>query len=488
MYKSLSFWRLVKKCFIWILLVSICVPMFGCSTVEQEKTDEGTLRVLIEQSDSDDSDGFYRQITLWIEEFETAHNVTVTLEELPLDEGSRQPMVQKIRTEIMAGKGPDIIFVPAAGSDIARTSGRSYLIEDVPLAMRKGLFYDISEFYDADTELKTEQLQSAVMEAGVLDGARYVLPLRYDIPVFFVETDRFEKTGLSREIFDKNLLELMDCVVAMGNSWEAYNFRMHWIYPQFVMNAFSQVFDYDKGKLALTQEDLETFFQTYQDYWLRVLHSVAYGDIPMRPILYQYLSTGEYWTKETDSFQLVHSLQNALETVAIGKMNGATLETYPLRSVDGKIVADVTFYGAITAGCQNPELAYEFLRAFLTEDFQWERNLMGVGGKAWKLASYGWPVRTEGSVSALAEAAENRPLISYTARKYPVVFAGLTEEDLIVVNCPVDEAQFPIALERDLWQALWTLVDNKEKVPADVDISQLAEEWIEKLQVHIEEG
>ena len=483
-----TFFPSVGKYLIWVLLISLCVSILGCGTYSQQENGGGALRVLIEQSDSDDSDGFYRQITLWIEEFEAAHNVTVTLEVLPLDEGSRQPMVQKIRTEIMAGKGPDILLVPAVGSDIARVNGRTYLIEDVPLAMRKGLFYDISEFYDADTDLKTEQLQPAVMEAGVMDGARYVLPLRYDIPVFFVETDQFEKTGLSRELFDKNLFELMDCVIAMGNSYEAYNFRMHWIYPQFVMNAFSQVFDYDEGELVLTQEDLETFFQSYQNYWLRILYSVAYGDVPVRPILYQYLSNGEYWTKQTDSFLLIHSLQNALETVAIGKMNGATLETYPLRSVDGKIVADVTFYGAITAGCRNPELAYAFLRAFLTEDFQWERNLMGAGGKAWKLASYGWPVRTEGSVSALAEAVENRPLISYTTRKYPVAFAGLTEEDLSVVSCSVDAAQFPIALERDLWKTLWTLVDNKEKVPTDVDISQLAEEWIEKLRVHIEEG
>ena len=66
----------------------------------------------------------------------------------------------------------------------------------------------------------------------------------------------------------------------------------------------------------------------------------------------------------------VGGLDFAIHNAVIAKAEGVDLGIYPLRSTDGSVTADITFYGAVTSGCKNPELAYEFLRYFLTEESQ----------------------------------------------------------------------------------------------------------------------
>ena len=195
-----------------------------------------------------------------------------------------------------------------------------------------------------------------------------------------------------------------------------------------------------------------------------------------------------YWTEETDNFLLIQSLQNLLEIMAIGKMKGAELEAYPLRSADGSVVADITFYGAVSAGSKNPELAYEFIRLFLTKDYQWDRNAVEAIGNYWYLSTYGWPVRTKGSLAEVARSAQEASQYKWAPIKYQIDFGVLTNEDLAVEELPIDSARFSIALEHRFWQDLKSLQKYGVDGPTDVDIPKLAEQWIERLRVHIEEG
>ena len=42
------------------------------------------------------------------------------------------------------------------------------------------------------------------------------------------------------------------------------------------------------------------------------------------------------------------------------------------------ITALVNYYGAVGADCEQPALAYDFLREFLTEDSQWEIDITSL--------------------------------------------------------------------------------------------------------------
>lgn len=59
------------------------------------------------------------------------------------------------------------------------------LFSDVNQAMRIGLFKDLSALYDDDNELNKAELNQKIMDAGCVGTERYVIPLRYTMPVLF---------------------------------------------------------------------------------------------------------------------------------------------------------------------------------------------------------------------------------------------------------------------------------------------------------------
>lgn len=473
---------------VFLLLVSL-FSLMGCYGVVQETENNKVLRILVEKNEYGDSNGLEHQIDLAIQHFAKEYpDNQIVLEELPKPENGRAEMLQKLRTELMAGEGPDVLLFSGACSDLEVYNPREPLLADVELAMRNGLFYDISEFYDADGWLQKEELEPVIMEAGVLEEARYVLPLRFDIPVIYVEKNRFAETGLSEKLFEMGILEMIDYFTSMEDDAIVSNFFLQYVYPQFAMNMFPQLFDYENGTVAVTWEEIETFLRAYQAYRLRFVESVEQHDVSDKVKMEWYTQFGEYWTEETDNFLLIQSLQNLLEIMAIGKTKGAELEAYPLRSADGSVVADITFYGAVSAGSRNPKLAYEFIRLFLTEDYQWDRNAVSRIGNYWYLSTYGWPVRTKGSFGEVAQSAQEASKRKWVPLKYEIDFSVLTDEDMAVEELPIDSARFSIALEHRFWLDMKTLQDYHIKGPTDVDIPKLAEEWMQRLRIHIEEG
>ena len=80
---------------------------------------------------------------------------------------------------------------------------------------------------------------------------------------------------------------------------------------------------------------------------------------------------------------------------ALAQRDGKTLMAIPLRAPNEQVTALVSWYGAIGADCEEPELAYEFLKTMLLPQYQWQTD----GSSELRLP--GWPVRVKGSVEAV---------------------------------------------------------------------------------------
>ena len=55
------------------------------------------------------------------------------------------------------------------------------------------------------------------MEAGVVDGTRYVLPLRYDMPVIYAQDRALEEAGLDPAVLTRDLCTIMETVLETGD-------------------------------------------------------------------------------------------------------------------------------------------------------------------------------------------------------------------------------------------------------------------------------
>ena len=480
--------RIVSLLLVALLLVSL-LP--GCKNVE-------TIWIVMEEHEA-----MERHVRNIIKLFKEQYpNVEFELETLPNGnkrgddyKDARDATLQRLRSAIMAGKGPDIFLLPST------TTTYEMLFEDVNLAMRNGLFEDVSEYYDADTELRTEELISGVMDAGVVDGARYILPLRYEMPVAYVDVAQFEALGGSLDMFDGGIMELYKDLLDTGNSeLIAGGFSSCPAMEAFAMNFCGEVIDYDAREVQVTAEEVAEFMRAVQtvrthvyvapENWERKV------DISYPSTLANLFSGMAYWTESASMY--IGKMEHLMDNAAYAKTQDVEIAMIPLASADGKVTADVTYFGAVGNSCDDVELAYEFLRLFLTEEGQWTENTDTTDGAFY----YGWPVRAKGGIGLLWQQRKERLAdiespdwdeeMKLAIEELKAGFINdavvLGDEDLPILDTTVDRVQISIDLENALDEMIGGLNEelSGEALPADIDA--LAVQWIDDLEWHLAEG
>lgn len=493
----------MKKWITIILVAALLCPLLGCGGEE-----EITLWVVTEETTWDRMNG-----QAWVLQaaFEEANpGVKLNVDILPTDAQERSAYLQKLRTQIMQGKGPDAYLLPTDTRLTIGDAGKTAMVDieplfsDVALSMANGIFMDISEFYDGDESLGKESLNTAVMQGGVVDGKRYILPLRYDIGVVYAEKWTLEEKGFDTAVLEKTLPEIMaqaqksgDPMITAGGVYDGVGIFGNWI-------------DYTSGKVTLTEEELSVYMESFQSL---VGSTTEYGRA-FRLSVSSYVA-GSYDFEEIalTRFPLyIGGLTDLLEYAPVAQYEGSDYAILPLQAAGGGTVATVTYYAAVGSGCKEPQLAYEYLRQFLLEESQWEENrptkmnlLVGIPpsksiqDKSTKsqqpgLIESGWPVRTQGSLNPLWDVRRVQFYSKYASgdrvRLRKIGLSPLEEQYGEILNAPILEVRFPSEIDRQLTAALRELnLDWQQQYrPTDVDVEKLAQALLWDIRRHIAEG
>ena len=487
--------------FLALLLAVVVMCVLGLSGCAPK---EVTLRVLLEY-DYRDLDAFNEQVRIVARQFDKEHEgLKVEIEQLPKDLKARGIMLERLGTEIMAGKGPDVFILPAARTnmDLAQPSFSSgapqesenyeMLFPDVELSMHNGLFADISEYYDADNELGKESLVTAVMDAGVLDDTRYVLPLRYNIPLIYVDVDRMADAGVSMDIFDQDIVSMMDDIAESGLDWLAAGAYLNQI-KHYALNFFPDVVDYEEQEVMITKDELTTFMRSYVS--MRQLEGSQKMSHDIGILGAFFLSTWREYNRTSvpsgdGKYGLVTAdLDSALSSVLISKDTGTNLAMFPLRATDGSVIADVTFYGAVGAGCKEPELAYELLRGVLSEEVQWHSNMAGKivqyegGLSTFVIPASGWPVRAFGGVQTMCVTH-----VKLGGKTSTMGGLNISDDDFPFLDIQIDKCRFSTPQEESLGRKIKGLYSIVYPDVDDAKLEATAEEWLKELEWHLAEG
>ncbi len=528
-----------------VIAAVFLLSLSACAFLRTPEVGDTVLWVLTEESTSD---GMNYQAALIAERMEEAHDgLTVKIEVLPADEQEREATLKRIRAKIMAGSGPDVYLLPTddtltldyASQYIARKT-REIKIEplflDVMQAMYSGVFLDIEEFYSSDQALGKEALFQQIMDAGVLGQRRYVLPLRYDVPVIFTDPDKWESFGITQELMDSDMITLIGSILCGENGATASG----GIQLPADFTFIPQLFNYEKEEILVSPQSIADYMRLYQQWRISVEAAtdmlieeakskaiLAYIE-ELRPLFQDYVDQtynemsiyndiGRYFCRDVHwstaglpvfTSHLTKSLDNiAIERLEqISKSPDRQLPAYPLRTANGSTVASVTYWGAIGSSCENPAIAYTFLRQFLEEEFQWgeyrpredkSRSRFLKEVQAPGQVENSWPVRTQGSVSHLWDIVQyqvklnvdsaERDIASYLSRQVQIM--EFTDEDLPALSWEIDEVRFPITLTgEDSMEYALSLLNEADGTPTDVDIDALAEKVWQNLWWHLAEG
>ena len=474
----------------------MALMLCGCgnqnTAVETTVSDEGiTLWVVTEETVWD---GMNNQAKQRIEEFEAEHeNITLKLDILPTTEDERGVYLENLRAQIMAGGGPDAYLLPTS-SVLTLEQPQKYtyvtveqLFPDVNLAMYNGLFADISRCYNIDEALNKDGLETAVMNAGVIEDARYVLPLRYNIPVIFAHIEALESSGLDMDVLASGILGLMETTIAASDPYWACSAEPMTLFSRTALSCFSETIDYKNQEVLLTVQELVEVMESLQT--LEALKGEEYFNLGAWSIG-RYIQGEEIWDDYFYSM-FVGSMNDALSAVSISNALEQGLTMIPLRATDGDLVANVTYYAAVGAGSNYPELAYEFLRGFLTEEYQWELNrpeAKDILNTTPGMIENSWPVRSDGAAEYLFSVYRKyysnyrTETEGYQSRRKKILSTVVTDQVIPVLQEEIDRARFQIEPEWNIAIAMGSVTEP------NVDIDALAEEIIRELEWHVAEG
>ena len=483
------------------ILLLVCILLNLCACGDTEYNGESVeLWLLTERSISG---GMNQQAEIVIEQFKEIYpNVSVKMDILPQSEESRTAYLKKIRSEIMSGGGPDLYLMPtyAQGYPEDVNSSSTYmepLFASVPQQMYNGIFTDISDYYDGDRTLGKDGLMTGVMDAGLMDGARYVLPMWYDYDVLLVDMNAVAERGIDPTIFEGGIDELYKLAELLQDDFAAHGLAAK---PDFTHT--SEYIDFPRENVLMDAQELENLARGYrrtvelsrpedhQEEGFSYLGGyyvtqAAYPGYYCNLRMYISRGRGREGIFSTAGYPFMRiSMDQLVEAAATIKVREQNVEMLPIRAADGRLIAEVTYYGAVGSGCKYPEIAYEFLRMFYSEELQWQQYYPWNAGEAMEgMAERGYPVRTLGFAEVQYEnirkkleqdqledkRMKNR---TYMLRREPLLDMSftITDEDLPILQSTVDEARFPfVTAEGEFFYQYITKIETIEDAEAMMD-------------------
>ena len=493
----------IWRTFFTLLVLSLVCSLFaGCSRPSDvENTEDSAVGTA-----SDDT------ISLWIvtektgafmmndltedliASFQESHtDVAIDLEILPTDTEERGIRLESLRAEILAGKGPDIYLMPTVPDGFTMDWKDELLFRDVKQSMYNELFADISSFYNADTDLVTEELQVAVMDAGTIGEARYVLPLWYNISTLMINPEVLQTYDLSEMDVAGSVDQLYEVVIQKNDPKLTFSSSLP---TKYETSMIPELINYDTEEILVSADNLENRLRKFQQInYLEATEEEEYIQNAYACDAQAYMASNRFWN-DGDHPLFIGTLTEALKSQVVGAAADRTdYLAYPLRSSDGSVVAEVTYWGAIDANCENVELAYAFLRQFLSREVQWEttRSELDID-QSGSLYTEGYPVRVEGSVAHISKSLigmVSKRDLSYAEganeRFLALKAVELTDEDFPLLEVEINDVRFPIAWEREVQSALIQLLPAFSQ-PGEIDIEKTAEEMIRELEFHLAEG
>lgn len=431
-----------------------------------------TLWVVMEKTTADGMNGEARRIAA---EFAAAYpGLTVDLEILPAEKEERAQAFASLREKMVAGEGPDVFLLPTRNVltlDEPQQYTYQYiepLFSNVDMAMRHGEFADLSPYWGSGPE----GLNETVMNAGKVGDQRYVIPLRYNLPVIYSFDQEVFGAGMRPEDFDQPIEKIMEMAIASGNPYLACGAEYR------SLNGLGQLLDYDAGKVLITREELINYLRLFQELEEVIGEELGHRN---RPWLMEYTSgMMDFYPAK------LAQLDGALTFAAISQIENKPLSMHPVLDRKGEITASVSYYGAAGKNCRNPQLAAEFLKCFLTEDSQFEAYRGADGKPVYPgLLEQSFPVRSSGAVPALWESLKRRDLKTVGPEGMEPLknlqALTLSQEAVTAANVPLDHVIFGLK-EGSTFNSYWYLLSSSNPDRDSVDLMDLADTILEALK------
>lgn len=348
----------------------------------------------------------------------------VEIEMLPTDADGqqvREQQLQRIRTEIMAGKGPDIFICdnynnvtidvrPLGGSMAAGA-----LFSFPTRAMENHLFLPLDDYIENAQFMEFDQLEPLVMAAGRNEEGQQILPMAFDLWLSCYTPSLYgmpqERPGSRQEMLDSGcpILEM----TAKG------------IWGVTLLDCFPKVIDWEQELPAFSEDEL-------------LERTLGYWDSSQKRL------SGEYVLSNVDKREGALPLSSWM----LEWRPGEDSVLVPDYNYDDGVTAFVTTFAAINRNASYPDYAFTILDKLLSKD---EQNMSRI----YMFSISGMPVYTGAAGGKAALTGQNMSPELETEYKE---LLGL-----------VDNVRFLTLLDNEMIRTVTPVCEEEGSTPEDVE-------------------
>ncbi len=286
-------------------------------------------------------------------------NVELNVEAISCQELSIEAYQTQLAAEVMAGSGPDVIFIE--------------LEEDAYInpykMMQAGAFLDLTEYFRNDASYNPSDFYQPVMDAGRYRGRQYLVPVWIRFPLFITTESIAAKTGFHPEncVDLKSTWEELLPVLRENPMNLPEKDVMYSLYTPYFAPGFTGLpwIDYETQEVALEDPRLEEYCRFIKDE----LQAYSTG------IRNAYVGFHFYSFIENESYAFVDLWRSPLHELTQENLRYLALDgvedvqMIPWRTMNGEIEALATEMLGVTRNCQNPDAAYQMVKLWVSEEF-----------------------------------------------------------------------------------------------------------------------
>lgn len=355
--------KALRQMLILFLCMLCLLPCFGCSKGQNSNA----LWVLIDLSDPDGNlEPAAKQLTNLVKQKSGPQDIE--LEFLPNYGAERKSLLTRIRTEVMAGQGPDVFIVSQQGDDSL------FLMPEK--SMELGLFMPLDNYLETSQFTDFDRFIPQLLEAGRTEKwGQVLLPMGWSTPLTLFAQDAVDFTH-SPEITWQDMLDDGTGVLQAAADWSV-NFASGFsAYGRSL--SFGQLADFTGDKLCFTEEELLERIQELFALNDKMMDG-AFDSLPMfckvtPGGIHSFMRTGaatfgkDYRTfMESGDFNGM-MVSDFLEQVGAKENQAVTM--IPVYSDDGGTTATVCSFAAVSANTRRPEDAFFVLDVLFSEEYQ----------------------------------------------------------------------------------------------------------------------
>lgn len=301
-----------------ILIFGLAVFLTGCQEGKNEKKE---LTVLTEVRFQD---RVQRAVTN-MESLEDSLKVKVRY--LPEEEKDRKIEIQKIRTQIMAGQGPDVYLLDGIQENLMEE--KTPLLENPYQTMQSGALASLDTFMKTDSYWDDSTYSEIFLEAGQYHGRQYIIPLSCNYYVL-------ERTEEAEPLDGTTLTEWLEETEHSDDVYLKEAFRRglgglsaRWMQP---------AINWEKRTVYFDKEKWESFAQSY----------------------FVFKTSGE------NEREIQEELPYEIRQIEKGAYE-AKVKLQVVPDMEGHKAAAVASFGAVGMSCDQKQKAYDFLMLFLND-------------------------------------------------------------------------------------------------------------------------